>query len=288
MILVTGATGTVGSHVLTELCARDTRTRGLVRSPERADNLRGYDCEAVVGDLADPGSLDVAFEGVEALFLVSPSGPNQAELEVNAVDAAVKAGVRQVVKVAAIGYDDGLGPIGEQHERVVRHLRDTGLPHTVLAPNDFMHNLLSHAGQVQEEGIYSIACADAAVSSIDARDVAAVAVHLLTSGGHTGATYTLTGPEALTMSEVAARLSKVADRDVHYLALDPDEERAQLRSTRGDWYADAFAELHAFYRSGSAAVVTDEVRKATGRQARSVEEFLADHASAFAPAGVGG
>ncbi len=255
-----------------------------MRSPERADNLRGYDCQVVVGDFADRASLAEALDGVETMFLVSPSGPDQAELETNAVDAAAKAGVRYVVKVAAIGYDDGLGRIGEQHLRVVEHLRDVGLAYSVLAPNDFMHNLLRHAAQVQEDGVYTIACGDAAVSSIDARDVAAVAVHLLTSDTHTGATYTLTGPEALTMSEVAARLAKVADRDVRYVALDPDTERESLRSSMGDWYGDAFADLHAFYRSGRAAVVTDEVRKATGRDARSVEQFLADHASAFAPA----
>ncbi len=283
MILVTGATGTVGSRVLTELCGKGVPTRGLVRSPERADNLRGLDCDVVVGDLSDPASLEAGLDGTEAMFLISPTGPEQADLEANAIDAALKAGVRRVVKVAAIAFDAGLGPIGEQHERVVRRLRDSGLAYSVLAPNDFMHNLLRHAAQVQEEGVYAIACGDAAVSSIDARDVAAVAVQLLTAETHEGATYTLTGPEALTMRDVAAQLSTVADRDVRYVALDPDEERESVRASMGQWYADAFAELHAFYRSGRAAVVTDEVRKATGRDARSIEEFLGDHASAFAP-----
>lgn len=283
MILVTGATGTVGGLVLTELCAKGVATRGLVRSPERADTLRGYDCDVAVGDFADPASLAEALEGVDAMFLVSPTRPDQADLEVAAVDAAARAGVQRIVKVAAIGYDDGLGPIGEQHAQVVRRLRDSGVAHTLLAPNDYMNNLLRHAATVQEQGRYAIACGDAAISSIDARDVAAVAVHVLTSEGHEGRTYTLTGPEALTMADVAARLSKVAGREVSYVAVDPDEERAQVRQAMGEWYADAFGELHAFYRAGRAAAVTDEVRKATGRDARSIEEFLADHASAFAP-----
>jgi uncharacterized protein YbjT (DUF2867 family) len=284
VILVTGATGTVGGHVLTTLCGGGgVATRGLVRSPERADTLRGYDCDVVVGDFADPASLDQALEDVEAMFLISPTGPGQAELETNAVDAAARAGVRRIVKVAAIGYDDGLGPIGVEHARVVRRLRETGIAHTVLAPNDYLNNLIRQAAAVQEEGVYAIACGDAAVSSIDARDVAEVAVHLLTSDAHDGATYTLTGPQALTKQDVAAGLSKVAGRDVRYVAVDPDEERQGVRQAMGEWYADAFAELHAFYRAGRAALVTDEVRKATGRDARSLEAFLADHASAFAP-----
>lgn len=284
MILVTGATGTVGSDVLRALCVdASVPTRGLVRSPERADDLRGYDCEIAIADYDDAESLDRALVGVDAVFLAAPSGPEQVEQEEAVVDAAARAGAR-VVKLASLGWDvGGYGRLVDAHARVIEHLRASGLPHTILAPGDFLQNLFALAASIQESSVLALPAGDAPVSSVDARDVAAVAAHVLTSEGHDGAAYVITGPEALTKSEVAQRLSKVLSRDVTYVDADPAQvRRAMLAGGLDEWRADGLLELYEAVRAGKLSAVTDEVRKATGRPARGIDDFLQDHRNVFA------
>jgi len=283
MILVTGATGNVGSELTAQLCMAGAPTRALVRTPEKADTLRGYDCEIAIGDLDDPASLDEALHGVQAVYLLTPAGPGQVEKEFAVIDAVVKVGGARVVKQAAMGFDTGIGRLGDNHARSVEHLTRSGLQHTVLAPNSFMQNLLGTAALVQQQNILPIAGGDAAVSHVDARDVAAVAAHVLTSEGHEGATYEITGPAALTYAEVAAQLSELVGREIRYVDVPPEQAReAMVGGGMPAWFADAFGELTAAYREGRGAKVTDEVQKAAGRPARPLTEFLADHRAAFA------
>ena len=283
MFLVTGATGNVGSELTALLCAGGEPTRALVQTPEKADALRGYDCEIAIGDFDAAESLDEALRGVTALYLLTPAGPHQFEQERAVVDAAVRAGDVRVVKQAVMGYDAGIGRLGDSHAASIAYLRDSGLRHTVLAPNSFMQNLLTAASLVQQQNMLALPGGDAAVSHVDARDVAAVGAHVLASEGHEGATYVITGPEALTYAEVADAMSQVLEREIRYVDVPPDEaRRAMTDSGMPEWYADALGELMAAYRQGKAATVTDEVEKATGRPARPLTEFLSDHRSAFA------
>lgn len=282
MILVTGATGNVGSALTAELCAAGEATRALVRTPESADNLRGYDCEIAVGDFSDARSLDKALCDVRVMYLLTPGGPSQVDQERAAVDAAVRAGGVRVVKHAALGYDGGIGRFGDNHGRSIDYLRASGLPFTVLAPNAFMQNLLGNAALVQQQGILPAAGGDAAVSHVDARDIAAVAAHVLSSDGHEGATYEITGPEGLTYGQVAAQLSELLGREIRYVDTPPEEaRRAMVGGGMPEWFAGALTELTAAYRAGKGEKVTDEVEKATGRPARPLREFLDDHRSAF-------
>jgi uncharacterized protein YbjT (DUF2867 family) len=286
VILVTGATGNVGGALLGQLCSSGVPVRALVRSSERGDILRGYDCEIAVGAYEDPASLHTALHDVERVFLVAPAGEGMADLEIAALQA-IRAGRpdARVVLLAAEGVDapgERGGRVLAEHRRVVRHLRDSGLPGTVLAPGSFMQNLLRQAGSVQEHDVLALPAGTAAVNHVDVRDVAAVAAHVLTSDGHDGATYTVTGPEALTYEQVAASLAEVLGREVRYVDAPPQDARAALvGGGLSPWLADALLELHEAYRSGHGATVTDEVEKATGRPARPLRQFLTEHAAAF-------
>lgn len=283
MILVTGATGNVGSELTARLCAGGTPTRALVRTPEAADLLRGYDCEIAVGDFADAAALDRALEGVAALYLLTPASERQVDQERAVIDAAVRAGGVRVVKHAVLGYDGGIGRFGDNHAHSIEALRASGLPHSVLAPNSFMQNLLTSAAPVQEQSILPVAGGDAAVSHVDARDVAAVAAHVLTTEGHEGATYEITGPEALTYAEVAGQLSELLGREIRYLDVPPEQaQQGMLAAGLPGWSAGAIDELTAAYREGKGAKVTGEVEKATGAPARPLRDFLAHHHAAFA------
>ncbi|MDQ6651079.1 MAG: SDR family oxidoreductase [Actinomycetota bacterium] len=282
MILVTGATGTVGGHLLAQLDLAGTPVRALVRTPEKADVLKGYDAEVAVGDLARPETLRAALAGVDRVFLLSPPSPDQPALEKSLIDAAAASGRPHVVKLASIGFRADGEVIGRNHAEVVDHLKASGLPYTVLAPNFFMQNLLLSASTIQEQGALFQSAGDGAAAHVDARDVAAVAAHVLTSEGHEGAVYPVTGPAALTFDEVAATFSRVLGREVRHVDVPVEQARqAMVAGGMDDWLANAMAGLSEIYREGSAAEVSDEVEKATGSPARSLEAFVRDHRGAF-------
>lgn len=282
-VLVVGATGQVGGAVVRELSAARVPFRALVRSPEKADDLRGYDAEIAIGDLEHPESLDDALRGISAAFLVTPSGPRQPDLEGAFADAAARATERpHVVKVAALGWEKGQTALSRWHREAVERLVSAGQPHTVLAPNYFMQNLLAGANSIGH-GVLAQPAVDEPIGWVDARDIAAVAAHILQNPApHEGRSYVITGPEALTYQQVADHLAAARGRAVRYQpASDAEVRRWLLAAGLPEYRVDALAELTELQRTGGAAVVTDEVTKATGRPARSIQDFARDHAAAF-------
>jgi uncharacterized protein YbjT (DUF2867 family) len=285
MILVTGATGTVGSATLRALTADGRPARALLHDPGKADRLPAG-VEPVTGTLQDPPSG--IFDGVDAVLLVSPASAGQAEVENAFVDALARAGrATHLVKIVAAGIEQRPAPVrfNDQHQQVLDHIGSTGLPLTVLAPNGFMENLLFSAGTVRSEGAVYTTVGDGAVSFIAADDIGAVAAHVLTDPApHAGATYTLTGPEALTYDRIAEVLTPLAGRPVSHIGISPDQARAgMLAAGMPEWNVDALIELEALYRAGQAAAVTDEVTKATGRPARTLTTWADQHADSFRP-----
>jgi len=285
-ILVTGATGTVGGEVVRCLCERGgEQVRALVRSPERGDDLRGYDADTAVGTFEDEDSLARALHGVASALLVTPSGPDQVAWETAFVRAAARAmHPPHVVKVAARGFAaDSPSRFGRAHAEVMAALADSGLGFTVLAPTSFQQNLLREAAQIGRDGVISTPAGDGAISHVDVRDVGEVAARVLTDPvPHAGAVYDLTGPEALTYAEVAAAVSESAGIPVRYEPADPVAWRARLIDAGvSPWYADGLLELNAAYAAGVAAAVTDDVQRLTGSPPRALRAFLADHPAAF-------
>jgi uncharacterized protein YbjT (DUF2867 family) len=289
MILVTGATGNVGGQLLTLLGARGTPSRALVRSKERADTLRGYDCEVVVGDFADPDSLDAALARVERVFLVSPYGPDTPRLEAAVVEAALRARQRfdvsvHVVKLSVLGAaEDSDVRLLRNHARSARQLQESGLPWTLLEPNSFLQNWLAGAAAVQATGALPSVTGEGAASYIDVRDVAAVAAHVLTSADHAGQRYVLTGPQPLTGTDLAAALATAIGRPVRAAQATSAEYAAWLRTAgMSDWQVETLVELQTAIAYGKFASVTDDVQHVTGRPARTAETFFRDHRAAFA------
>jgi uncharacterized protein YbjT (DUF2867 family) len=287
MKLVVGGTGTIGGEVLRQLSEADVPVRALVRSEARKDQLGGRADEVVVADLADPATLPQALEGVDGVFVATPGAPDQLRLESNLVEAvAASDQPAHLVKLAALGYDavppeQGIR-FGATHFRVVQRIQELGVPHTVLAPSGFMTNFLGSAGTVRENHAVYGSAGDGAVGWIDPADVGAVAVHVLTTGGHDGASYSLTGPELLTFAQVARRLSTIVGQEVQYVDLSPEAFEQALRSAGvDDWTATGLAELHQVYRAHRAEVATEEVHKATGRPPTSFDAWLERHRSAF-------
>lgn len=284
MILVTGATGTIGSSVLRRLSEAGVRTRALSRDPSRGAPLPHV--EWAKADLSQPETLLPAFEDADRLFLLTGNARNLANLQKNALEAAVAAGVDHVVKLSARGAQPGsLSAIARWHHEVESHLQATDLTWTVLRPHVFMQNLLNQAERISTHGEIRAAAGDGRIPFIDTRDIADVAATVLTENGHAGETYTLTGGVALDYHQVAAAIGAVTNQKVTYVPEEPDELRARLR-TQGlpDWHVDSRCALAAYQRAGGeTARVTRDVLDVTGHTPRSISQFTNDHRSAFVP-----
>ncbi len=283
MILVTGATGHVGSELVRLLAEAGTPARALVHSPDKAAPIERLGLETAVGDFDQPDTLDAAMKGCDHLFLLSPPNPRQPEQEQHVIDAAKRAGVAHVVKQSVPWADpDAAVVFSRWHGQIEQYLAQSGLAHTLLRPSNFMQNFLMSAQPVAEQGVLYGMTGQGRVGYIDTRDVAAVAAELMTSPGHQGISCTLTGPEALSAAEVAERLSVATGRQVRYVDLGPDAFRQALAGAGlPGWLVDGLVESHTLFAAGHAATVTDEVARLTGRPPRTFEQFAADHRAAF-------
>src|SRR5437667_6357691 len=229
MIVVTGATGQAGSEVVRALAARGERVRAFVRDPGPARHKLGENVELAVGDLADPRSVRAALAGAGTLFLSCADDPRRVGWETSAIDAAVAAGVRRVVKLSAVGAEPG-SPVAfwDWHGRVEQHLRASGTGWVILRSSWYMSNLLATAAQVAAEGRLYAPAGYARIAMIDPRDVGAAAAAVLSSPGHEGQTYLVTGPEAITFAQVSAGLSAATGRRIEFTDIPGEDERQAM------------------------------------------------------------
>jgi NAD(P)H dehydrogenase (quinone) len=283
VILVTGATGRVGYHLMEELADAKAEVTAMVRVAARADDLPGTPAH-VVASFDDPPPV-AELRRFDRIFLLSPEVAEQAELETVFLDAVAAAGHRpHVVKVCADGFRDPGCEVRfmRAHRQVAAHLDALGLPVTYLAAASYLEDLADGADVIRETGTIAAPAGHGAVGWIAAADVARVAARVLTSSGHEGATYELTGPAKLTYAQVAARFSEVFGQRVDYR----DEPAAQARERllaagRDPWEADGELERFAWISDGGAATVTGTVRELTGAEPVALTEWLGDERARF-------
>jgi uncharacterized protein YbjT (DUF2867 family) len=285
MILVTGATGTIGREVFRRLAAAGEQPRAFVRDPHIARTRLGNAVDHVVGDLNRPETLQAGLAGVDRVFLVTRQSSRQPQQERNVIDAAARASARHLVKLSVFRADDRSPlQIARQHRDIERAVERSGLVYTLVRPVFLMQNLL---GMVRD-GAIRTAAGDGRVAMVDARDVAAVAVAALTSRHCHGKTHTLTGPQALSFDEVAEILSDQTGKRIRHLRVAPNDVRNALQRSRVEpWFAEDMATLHGMLAAGYEDLVTDDVRTATGTAPGTLAEFardFADHLTAATPA----
>jgi uncharacterized protein YbjT (DUF2867 family) len=284
MILVTGGTGTTGREIIGELKKLGaTGVRALVRNPAKASFIREAGFETVEGDFDRPETLDAALAGVERALLLTPPSPQTFELQRDFIEASKRAGVRRVVKFSAFGADASAPEgFGKWHGQAEDYLRESGLAWTMLRPNFFMQNLLGQARQIAAEGRIYQPVGEARASFIDVRDIAAVAARALLEDGHEGEAYVLTGPEALSYYDVAAKLSGATGREVTYVPISPEQFRqGALAAGLPEWLVSALGRLNEIFAAGYAAEVTDCVRAVGQKEPVTFDQFARDYAQAF-------
>lgn len=281
VVLVTGATGTVGGEVVRALPA-GLRVRVMTRDPAKAAGVFPG-AETVAGDYTDPPSLAGALHGVRTAFLVTArvDGGDDAAF----VAAAVKAGVRRVVKLSAAAVlDPGADDLLTRRQRANEDLlRGCGLQWTLLRPRAFMSNSLSWAAPVRRERTVRALYGTSPNACVDPRDIAEVAVRALTEDGHAGRAYTLTGPQALTAAGQTRELGRLLGIPLRFQELTPDQARAALSGRYPPPVVEALLASAERQRAGAKAHVEDTVRTLTGHPARSFRTWARDHLEAFTP-----
>jgi uncharacterized protein YbjT (DUF2867 family) len=287
-ILITGATGTVGSETVKALSALDLHVRAGVHSLIKGDRFRGLPhVDMVHLVFQDPETLRVAFTGVDRVFLITPLAENQVEQARQMIDMAGQTGVRHIVRLSVAGAGAQPGTqLSRVHREVEAYLEASGIAYTHLRPTSFMQNFTAHAAATicDSNAIY-LPFGHGRVSFVDARDVAAVARVVLTEPGHENKIYEISGPEAITVNEVAHALTQATDRLITYVDV-PEEAALQAMQQRKmpDWMISTLMELNSACKAGHAAQVYDTIEKLTHRTPRSIYDFAQDYCSCFQPA----
>ncbi|MBJ7518520.1 MAG: SDR family oxidoreductase [Solirubrobacteraceae bacterium] len=288
MILLTGATGTIGTHLVDDLASAGIPgVRALVRDPGHAAELRARGLEPIVGTYGNSKALDRALDGAERLFLLSPAGDeDMITIQTRIVDAAARAGVRHVVKLSSIAADEPTDArIVRAHRVIEEHIERSGLTWTHLRPHWFMQNELGQAASVAADGVF-FAPDVGRISLIHARDIAAVAARVLTEPGHEDRAYVLTGPDALTYAEIAETYAYTLARDARWEEVTLAEaRRSMIDAGLQEALAAGYTEIQARYREGGiTAAVSPDVQRILGRAPRTFAAFVADHRARFADA----
>ncbi|GAA2861570.1 NAD(P)-dependent oxidoreductase [Actinoplanes cyaneus] len=286
-ILVTGATGAVGAHVVRALQDHSADITVLVRDPATAKTRLG-DVRLAPGDFDDPGSLRRALSGVERVYLSAADGPRKVAHETAVIDAAAEAGVQRIVKLSAMHADPASTlPAYRWHGEIEEHLRRSPVPAVILRPAFFMTNLLMVAAGVASTGLLHAPTDGRPVAMIDIRDIAETAAVTLLADGHTGRTYDLTGPSAITFADVAAALTDATGSPVRSVDLTGEQARPRFEGNGlPDWLAAHLAGVFGVIRAGGFATTTGHVEAITGHPARGIAAFTRDFAAAFTPPAV--
>ena len=287
MILITGATGNNGIEIVKLLSRRGIPCRALVRSAEKATMLSGLaGVEVAYGDFGQPETLAPALKGIDRALLISSADPRLPELQGNFVQAAKRAGVPYVVKFSGAWSMTGADLRGWRfarwHAEAEKRLEDSGLAFTHLQPNQFMQVYLRFQPTIAAQRKFFAACKDSKVSPVDIRDIAEVAVAVLTGSGHEGKSYVLTGPEALTYYQVAERLSAAIGQTVSYVDVPLETaKKTMVDSGAPGWYVEGQMEQYQVRLMGYQSEVTSVVAEVAKKQPISFGQFARDYTSYF-------
>ena len=286
-ILITGATGTVGSEVVKQLSAKGENI--IVKAAARSATDNTFEnlnrVQVVQLDYDKPDSLAVALRGVDKLFLLTPFQSNMVDLTSNLVSEAKKAEVKYIAKQSVMGADaePGITP-GRLHRQAEKIIEESGIPFTFLRPNFFMQNFVNYySNLIRSQGAFYIPAGDAKVSFVDVRDIAAVAVKsLINDNQQKGRAYNLTGGEALSYGQAAEILSKAVGKKVNYVNVtDQDARKGMKDMSMDEWTIKSMIELFEITRAGYVSEISPIVEQVTGNKPITFSQFANDYAGSF-------
>jgi uncharacterized protein YbjT (DUF2867 family) len=278
MILITGVTGHIGSELIPILLESGKPLRVLVRNERKVAYL-DPSIERVVGDLNDPKTLDTAVRGVDRIFLVT-LGTRQ---DIHILEAARRAGVRQIVKLSTLEASQPVIQVGKWHAEREELIRASGMDWTFLRPGMFMTNTIEWwSDSIKTQGAVYFPGGKGRVAPVDPRDVAAVAALALTRPGHQGQAYELTGPKLLTIGEMVQIIGRVLGKPLRYTDIPPIAARMwMLKNGMDKTLVNALTEMLRILRKDQGAICTGTFKELTGCEPRSFETWCCEHIAAF-------
>jgi uncharacterized protein YbjT (DUF2867 family) len=284
MILVTGASGTVGRPVLEEVVKTGKPVKAMYRSAEDARSAPAR-VATVIADFADKATLAKALQGIDAIYLVCSPIPQLVELESNVIEACKQARVGYLVLNSALGAGDYPKSFPAWHRQVEDKLKASGLQYAIFRPNSFMQNIAAYnAPSIRAQGAFYSAMDDAKLSLIDVRDIAAIVAKALTDpAAFAGKTIELNGPEAFSYSEIAAKISRVAERKVQFVNIPEAAQRqGMLDLGMPEWQVNALLELQQYYTvAGKGADVAPPIKDFLGRAPITLDQYLNENKDLF-------
>ncbi len=278
-ILVTGATGNIGSALVPLLAARSgCVVRAMSRNPGKHADTFASAVQLVAGNFENEESLHVAMRDVDSVILIAPPSPDCVRHNRAIFNAALQSGVRKIVRISAIkASEDGKTANTRLHGECDTLLKESGLVYTILRPNYFMQNILMSLGSIEAENCFFAGMGDGKLAMIDVRDVAECAATAAMSGEFEHSVFEISGPKSVSFSDVASVLSEIANRPISYNAVSPEDvEVSLLQMGFTDWMATLLREYSAAYGEGWGDLVTDNVDRLTGHPPRSFRQYATD------------
>lgn len=283
MILLSGATGKVGTAASLELGKANVPFRVLVRDPDKFVLKNSANVEVMAGDLENEADVKAAMQGVDKAFLLMGNNPSQADIEKRFAVHAEKAGVKHLVKVSSMEASaKATARLPKLHYQSEQFIQSLNLSWTFLRPNFYMQNMLMYAGAIKNASLFALPLGDAKTAMVDTRDIGAVVATILQEAGHENKIYKLTGPELINFGEVAQTMSAVLSKEVKYIKQSSTEFRAVLEQfIQSQWQLDAVCELFEEIAGGSLEETTTDFEQILNREPGSLESFTKDFRTAF-------
>lgn len=286
-ILVSGAAGQSGALIVQALAAQQWPVRALVRDAAKAQqiaNLPGV--KVTTGDMAERETLNAALEGVERAMLISSANDRMVETQCTFIDACKQAGVQHVIKFSGEesqnGYDPQRFRYTREHEQIEDYLENSGLQWTHLRPSQFMQVYLREAAAMRQTGELRLPLENIRMSPVDLRDVAKIGAALLAKGGYQGESLRVTGPEALSMADIAGIISKSTGKTIRYVPVSWSERKALLSSAGlPAYFLNALEEQTAERTRNPQAFVDNHTHQLFGLTPTSFEQFAVQHNHIF-------
>jgi (4-alkanoyl-5-oxo-2,5-dihydrofuran-3-yl)methyl phosphate reductase len=283
MILVTGATGNVGSELVKQLVAKGLPIRVITRDQQKISHL-GSAVEAVIGDRHNSGVVKEALKGAQKVFLLPVLFDEDHEADRLLIDEAKPAGVNHIVKVSSgvVRLADK-NPIGILHREKEVLIEKSGIPWTFLRPGGFMSNALQWADTIKSQAAVFNPAGDGKSAPISPYDIATVAAVSLTTAGHEGQAYDLTGPELISVLDQVRILGKVIGKPIQCIDIPIEVAKERMKAAAlPEALIQGLADLWIDLRNGEGRLQNNEVERLTGRPAQTFETWSYEHRSAFA------
>jgi uncharacterized protein YbjT (DUF2867 family) len=279
--LVTGATGNTCSILIPELINAGQEVRAFVRNEEKAQSLKDLGAEIYVGDLDSPETIDDALKGIDQVYLCTWNGPTASAQGINVINAIKRAGTDPFV-VRHSGFGSKESRLIQQIDEVDNALKESGLKWTIIKPTFFMQNLMMAIPSIKGEGNIYWDWEDGKAGMIDVRDVAESALGALTGRAEAGREYVLTGPDSVSMSDVASSFAKSLDKQVNYVPVPHEASKeAMLGMGFPEFIVDGYIELNEGFSHGFADTSNGNVEELSGHTARSIDDFTRDFKEYF-------